>query len=96
MTVLFQTPKDQRGCVPVTTAQQTTPKPNGRKSGVSNLLVLQDLLVHSYGRVQMGPSATLESPLRTLGQHDDPRQSPGLQVPPLHVTATLESSSTTL
>ena len=44
----------------------------------------------------LNASATLESPLRTLGQHDDPRQSPGLQVPPLHVTATLESSSTTL
>ena len=44
----------------------------------------------------LNASATLESPLRTLGQHDDPRQSPGLPVPPLHVTATLESSSTTL
>ena len=32
MTILFQTPKDQRGCVPVTTVQQTTPKPNGRNA----------------------------------------------------------------
>lgn len=43
-------------------------KANGRKSGVSNCLVLQDLLVHLYGRVQMGPAATLESHAhRTLG-----------------------------
>ena len=41
-------------------------------------------------------SAILGSPLGTLGQHSDPRQSPGLQVPPLHVMATLESSSTVL
>lgn len=43
-------------------------KANGIKSGVSNLLVLQDLLVRSHGSVQMGPSATLESPAHgTLG-----------------------------
>ena len=41
-------------------------------------------------------SATLGRPWRTLGQQNDPRQSPGLQVPPLHVTVTPESSSTVL
>ena len=43
-------------------------KANDRKSGVSDLLVPQDLLVLLYGRVQTGHTATLESHAhKTLG-----------------------------
>lgn len=41
-------------------------KANGRKSGVSNLLVLQDLREHVYGRVQMDPAATWKAMLTGL------------------------------